>query len=187
MMRRTSSVLASCLAAVIGWACGSSEGNGSGVDSGPSESGTHPQDAPNGSGDDAALDQSTTVTDDGGADATGPTVDAPQAADAGLPPIDPSLMMAGLIDGQLGEICDWMYTLLGGYGQVVHCQASAMMTNEADQAACIVDHSYSSAGCTLTVGQFETCIEAEAPTKACDTPEPQCTPVFYCHLRASDN
>src|ERR1700722_5927766 len=122
MMRRPSSVLAGCLAAALGWACGSSEGNGSGVDSGPGESGNNPQDAPNGSGDDATLDQSATVANDGGADAAGPTVDASQAADAGLPPIDPSLMMATLADG-LGEICDWMYTLLGGYGQVVHCPA----------------------------------------------------------------
>jgi hypothetical protein len=187
MMRRTSSVLATCLAAAFGCACGASEGSVSGVDSGPIESGNNPQDAPKGSGDDATLDQSATNADDGGADASGPAVDAPQPADAGLPPIDPSLMMAGLADAQLGEICDWMYTLLGGYGQVVHCPASVTITNEVDQAACIADHSYNVAGCPLTVGQFETCIEAEAPTQACDRPDPQCTPVFYCHLRPSDD
>lgn len=60
------------------------------------------------------------------------------------------------------------------------------MTNEANRAACIADHSYSSAGCDLTVGQFETCLEAEAPTKACDTPEPPCTPVF-CFPVHQDN
>jgi hypothetical protein len=96
-------------------------------------------------------------------------------------------MMATLDKAQLGDICDWMYSLLGGYGQVVHCPASAMMTNPADQAECVAEHSYSAAGCPLTLGQFETCIEAEAPTKGCDTPDPQCTPVFYCHVPVGDN
>ena len=113
-------------------------------------------------------------------------MDALSASDAGLPPVDPALMMATLGNAQLGQICDWMYSLLGGYGQIVHCQIG-MMTNPTDQAECVAEHSYNTAGCPLTVGQFESCIEAEVPTDGCDEPDPQCTPVFYCRARVGDN
>jgi hypothetical protein len=182
MNSRTLAVTASCFAGAVAYGCGSSGGL-SGADSGPSESGSAASyDVRSSPGEDAMADQTTPVPDDGGAsDATAPR-EASEMADSGLPPIDPTLAMAGLDDAQLGEICDWMYSLLGGYGQVVQCPPNGTMTNEADRAACVADHSYSSAGCDLTVEQFETCIQAEAPTKACDTPEPQCTPVFYCRV-----
>jgi hypothetical protein len=161
-------ILLRLLALACAGACGCSGGHGGTAEEGGS--------AANDSGSRAD------VASDGLA--TGPETGDAAIADAGmLPAVDPNAMMAGLSDAQLGEICDWMYGELGGYGTTVPCTGSVIMIqNPADQAACIPTIRFNPAGCPLTVDQFETCVLARAPSKGCAEPDPQCTPVFYCHV-----
>jgi hypothetical protein len=100
--------------------------------------------------------------------------------DVNAPSIDPSTPFVNLSSSQLAQICDWQEALLGGYGAVIPC-TSGNTDNFADQAQCVEALTFSPGGCTMTVGEYETCVLARAPSKGCDYPEPQCTKYFLCH------
>lgn len=100
----------------------------------------------------------------------------------GAPSIDPSTAMPSLTSTQVGEVCDWQSALLGGYGAVYHCP-SGNIDNYSDQSQCIAGLSFSPGGCTLTVGEYETCVLARVPSGGCDYPSPQCDKFFLCHRR----
>jgi hypothetical protein len=91
--------------------------------------------------------------------------------------------MATLSDAQLGEMCDWMYGKLGGYGAVIHCTGvgEATLHNAADRVSCLPEITFVQ-NCVLTVAEFEACIEARVSTQGCASPSPQCDPYFECPL-----
>src|SRR5690349_14558239 len=60
--------------------------------------------------------------------ATGSPDSSVDLGDAALPAIDPGARMATLDTTQLGEICDWMYAQLGGYGTTIHCTGMGAKT-----------------------------------------------------------
>ena len=114
---------------------------------------------------------------------TGPGVDsssgsdAPATQDATAPSIDPGKHLSDLSNDERGSLCDWMYGLFGGYGQVIQC---TMGTNQnGDQAECIAS-AFGSGPCSVTVLQFESCALARAPTKGCDFPTTECRPLLGC-------
>ena len=96
--------------------------------------------------------------------------------DAGLPAIDASAPVNALTDAQKGALCDWLSAELGGYGVSTDCGHGTSVANAMSQAQCISTRL--TFRCTITVGQLETCIEAEAPSLGCNFPMPQCTPLL---------
>jgi hypothetical protein len=94
--------------------------------------------------------------------------------DANLPPIDPGTDVGSLTDAQRGELCDWTNSALGGYDLVTDCGGGNTVRNDTDQAACVAHLTYR---CPVTVGQFETCVLAEAPSRGCVFPFDQCHPL----------
>jgi hypothetical protein len=132
----------------------------------------------------SSLPETTAPTPDAGSqtpqsDSGTPAEDgAAPPGDAGLPPLDPTALISSLNDMQRGELCDWEFAKLGGYGKVTQCTGEAVsLQNPANQAACIKNAL--TFNCLVTVGDVETCTLARAPTDGCDSP-PACDPV-YCH------
>jgi hypothetical protein len=126
---------------------------------------------------------------DGGADSGGALGDAgaeTYVADVGpddsaVPAIDPNAPMTTLTSAQIGELCDWEVMVLGvTYGEVIPC-GPVTDTFPATRAACVANYTFSSAGCTVTVGQFEACIMQEAPSHGCNQGFAQCQPLTLCH------
>jgi hypothetical protein len=116
------------------------------------------------------------VGNDGGGSGGGPPGGdgAPDDGPA-LPPIDPSTKLTDLTDAQKAELCDWMNAELGGYGLVTDCGGGNTTKNSSDQAQCVA--TALTYRCPVTVGQLETCVEAEAPSHACQFPMPACKAV----------
>jgi hypothetical protein len=114
--------------------------------------------------------------------------DAAGPIDASLPAVDPSALMPSLSDADLGKICSWMFPgELGGYGAVVKCYGVSGMVlkqiqNPANQGECVSNIRFAPGGCTMTVAQWEACVEAQVPSMGCSYPDPACTPFFYCHM-----
>jgi hypothetical protein len=168
-MRSCVTILVLSLAPSTFMAC-SSSGQSSGMDGGGSE-----QQADGGNG----------VQGDGAGAVSG---DGPSVADSALPPIDPATEITDLLDAQVAltntqtaELCDWWMSELGGYGAVIQCAATGggarSFQNPANQATCLSTFS-AQFHCTVTVGDFETCVRAQAPSKGCDLPSPQCSAVL---------
>jgi hypothetical protein len=156
----------------VGFACGSSSGGSSG----PTDGGVGASDStsPVADGNTPATEASAADSASGESEASNdsgtPNGDAAAGGDAGFPPIDPSTLIADLTDTQRGELCDWMFGELGGYGTVATCGMSTVQ-NPPNQAFCIA-HSLMF-GCNVTVGDVEMCTVARVPSMGCDTP-PAC-------------
>jgi hypothetical protein len=97
------------------------------------------------------------------------------APDANLPDIDPNADTTTLTNMQLGELCDWAVGELGGYGTTTKCvhNGGGLMSvvNPQNQAMCIA--TAFKFYCSVTVGEYEGCIEGQAPSHGCDFP-PAC-------------
>jgi hypothetical protein len=64
---------------------------------------------------------------------------------------------------------------LGGYGLMTDCGNSVSVANPKDQAECV--SSKLQYNCTVTVGQFETCMLAMVPSHGCVYPNAECRPL----------
>jgi hypothetical protein len=148
----------------LAFAASASMGCGSGGSTSESDGGGGQSD-----GDSASSEGGSGLGDDAALEASGPF------ADASLPPIDPNARIVTLTNMQLGELCDWMETQLGGYGQVAQCSVGSVQ-QPANQAVCVMEITFQPL-CPVTVRDFETCIQEEAPSKGCVIPN-QC--VFQC-------
>jgi hypothetical protein len=102
--------------------------------------------------------------------------DALNSSDAGFPPIDRNTEISTLDNAQLGELCDWSVTQFGGYGAMASC-TNSMRSQPANQAVCIAQEFMYR--CAVTVGQFEDCVLAQAPSKGCVVGQSQCS-FQYC-------
>lgn len=155
-------------------ACGSSPTNQTG-DGGP----TSTQEGGGMAGDDAGGGGSSEA---GGQDAGGMAEGATSSGDAGLPPLDPNVDTSTLSTSQLGELCDWAMSKLGGYGTTNTCSSTGggprSVQNPSDQAMCISTSLVFS--CPVTVGQYESCILAQVPSGGCAFP-PACSPLVCGH------
>jgi hypothetical protein len=98
--------------------------------------------------------------------------DAAPAPDANLPSIDPDADTTTLTNMQLGELCDWAVGELGGYGTTIKCVDNGggpmSVDNPQNQAMCIA--TAFKFFCSVTVGQYEGCVEEQAPSHGCKFP-----------------
>jgi len=95
-----------------------------------------------------------------------------------LPALDPKKNLLSLTTDEKGLLCDWVDNALGGYGTSFPCQGGGSVRNYTDRAACIANGLQYL--CTIvTVGDIETCTDAQVPTHGCDTPAPACNHL-YC-------
>jgi hypothetical protein len=78
------------------------------------------------------------------------------------PPIDRSTEIVAISATEHGELCDWAAAELGGYGSMVSCGNDVTVGAYPSHDAC-VGQSFQS-GCTATVGQYEDCVTAAAPS-----------------------
>ena len=91
------------------------------------------------------------------------------------PSVDPTKDVESLDATETAELCDWSVALLGpGYGVMNDCQKIAPGQNLieqtwADQATCV--RLLFIGKCEFTVAEWEACVSAQAPTKACVTPD----------------
>ena len=159
----------------IGFACGSSSGGSAApTDAGGATDASSGSTSPVADGNtppiEASAADSSKAISEASSDSGTPNGDAAAAGDAGFPPIDPSTLITDLTDTQRGQLCDWMFGELGGYGTVVTCAMSTVQ-NPPNQAYCIA-HSLMFR-CNVTVGDVETCTVARVPSMGCDTP-PAC-------------
>ena len=130
----------------------------------------------NGCGDDAPGPGGGTDHDaagDPGADAPAPTTDAPKDSvgnvpDVELPPLDADALMTSLTDAQLRLFCDWTNATLGGYGLTTNCGAGSTASTDENQDKCLAFGIVKR--CPIKVGQYETCILAQAPSHGCIFP-----------------
>jgi len=64
-----------------------------------------------------------------------------------------------LTSNELGQLCDWSGARQGGYGHSVPCPDGGSAGPYADRMTCVDDVDFYSASCpTLTVGDYEDCI-----------------------------
>jgi hypothetical protein len=92
--------------------------------------------------------------------------------DAALPPIDPDLLITSLTDAQRREFCDWKNALFGGYGLTVPCGGGNSVLTDENQDKCAASGFVTR--CPITVGQYEGCVLAQAPSRGCVFPFEQC-------------
>lgn len=185
MVVRQSSALLLIVMAGANVACGSSEsdaasggtassGNG-GLSSGGTSSGGSSVTSGGSAATGGAKSSGGVSSSTGGAPASG---GASSAGQTGLPPIDPTKNLLDLTPEEKGLLCDWSQELLGGYGKVSQCEGGGTAQNFADKATCVA------AGfrylCMLvTVGDVESCTQAQVPSHGCDKPMAGCHAI-YC-------
>jgi hypothetical protein len=97
--------------------------------------------------------------------------------DGSLPAIDPNTSLASLTPADQARLCDWMnITVGGGYGVVTNCGGGNTVQNSASQTQCIMVALQFR--CTVTVGQLENCVRAQAPSHGCVRGQPECKPLL---------
>jgi hypothetical protein len=89
-----------------------------------------------------------------------------------LPGVDPSANLSGLSQTQLGELCDWWVMLYGGYNASTSCPPNGSISTPKNQAQCIATLHFR---CSVTVSQFETCMEVQLPSHGCVMGQAQCS------------
>ena len=86
-----------------------------------------------------------------------------------------SKQFGALSDDEKKMVCDFAAAKLGGYGHSVDCgDGSTLDAPYANQAECLAD---APANCTLTVSQYEQCINDQSCT---DQIPASCVPLFQC-------
>jgi hypothetical protein len=73
--------------------------------------------------------------------------------------LDRARPVASLSDAELGRLCDWGLSQLGGYGTTLVCTDGTQIRNSPSQQACIAGHDRSFR-CIATVGDSEDCLRA---------------------------
>jgi len=101
--------------------------------------------------------------------------DGGTASGSGSIGVEGSKQVSTLTSAELGKICDYAASKLGGYGNTIECGGGQSLRSPyADQAECIAD---SPSNCSVTVAQYERCINDQS----CMAIIPEsCAPLFSC-------
>jgi hypothetical protein len=105
--------------------------------------------------------------------------DLPPGLGSGL---DRARPVSSLSDAELGRLCDWGLSQLGGYGTTLVCSDGSQIRNSPSQQACIAGHDRSFR-CIATVGDSEDCLRAIGTggcSQALFLSLPACRAMFTC-------
>jgi hypothetical protein len=110
-------------------------------------------------------------SDDGGGSGVGET-------DSGVGETE---AIANLTDAEKSQICDWVASLYGGYGNSMTCPDGTPVVGPSTQAVCLAQATSIRSGCSATVAQEESCMKA---VRACaqDAEAAACSALHACYL-----
>jgi hypothetical protein len=117
-------------------------------------------------------------SDDGGGSGVGETDSGVGEPNSG---VDETEAIANLTDGEKTQICDWVASLYGGYGNSMTCPDGTPVVGPSTQADCLAQATPIRSGCAATVAQEESCMKA---VRACaqDAAAAACSALHACYL-----
>jgi hypothetical protein len=117
-------------------------------------------------------------SDDGGGSGVGETDSGLGEANSG---VDETEAIANLTDAERTQICDWVASLYGGYGNSMTCPDGTPVVGPSTQAVCLAQATSIRSGCSATVAQEESCMKA---VRACaqDAEAAACSALHACYL-----
>ena len=92
--------------------------------------------------------------------------------------LDPGATVTSLSPGDLTSLCAWSAETQGGAGTTTECGDHTVTVNDA--AACA--DGFTGKTCTLTVGEFEECIQALRDDPCTAIQSAACGPIIQCAL-----
>jgi hypothetical protein len=119
-------------------------------------------------------------SDDGGGSGVGETDSGVGETNSG---VDETEAIANLTDAEKTQICDWVASLYGGYGNSMTCPDGTPVIGPSTQADCLAQTTSIRSGCAATVAQEESCMQA---VRACAQDEnaaaAACSALHACYL-----
>jgi hypothetical protein len=117
-------------------------------------------------------------SDDGGGSGVGETDSGLGEANSG---VDETEAIANLTDAERTQICDWVASLYGGYGNSMTCPDGTPVVGPSTQPNCLAEATSIRSGCAATVAQEESCMKA---VRACaqDAEAAACSALHACYL-----